>query len=245
MEVTFIGSGDAFGSGGRFNTCFLVAGAGMRLLIDCGATALVALKRAGIAPNDIDGVVVSHLHGDHFGGLVFLLLDAHHMSRRARPLSIIGPTGLAGRLAAAQEALFPGASAAALRFPLALAEMEAGARIERPGLAVATFPANHAAGGAPCFALRLELGGKVVAYSGDSGWTEALAEAARGADLFICECSTYDRATSGHLSYAELAPRLPGLGAKRVILTHMNPDMLARAGTLAHETAADGMTVTL
>jgi ribonuclease BN (tRNA processing enzyme) len=244
MQVTFIGSGDAFGSGGRFNTCFLVAGEHCRLLIDCGATSLVALKHHGVAPNDIDGVVVSHLHGDHFGGLPFLLLDAHHMSRRQRPLFILGPEGIAARLAAAQEALFPGSSQTARHFPLEIGEIASGVRTQGAGFAVTPFPADHSAG-APCFSLRLEIDGRVVTYSGDTGWTDALAEAARGADLFICESSSAERLLTGHLSYADLAPRLAAIGAKRVILTHMNPDMLARRATLAHETAEDGLTVTL
>ncbi len=127
MRLTFIGSGDAFGSGGRFNTCFLLEGDACRILIDCGATSLVALKRAGVDPNTVDGVVLSHLHGDHFGGLPFFVLDAHHMSRRMRPFLIVGPPGTGLRLAAAQEALFPGSSATQLRFPLELREIEAGA----------------------------------------------------------------------------------------------------------------------
>ncbi|HUZ72769.1 MAG TPA: MBL fold metallo-hydrolase [Stellaceae bacterium] len=244
MEVTFIGSGDAFGSGGRFNTCFLFAGARCRLLIDCGASSLVALKQRGIDPNDLDGVVVSHLHGDHFGGLPFLLLDAQHLSRRRRNLFLWGPAGLAARLASTREALFPGSTETTLRFPLSYREIEAGERAVGEGFAVTPFPAAHAAG-APCFALRLEIDGRILAYSGDTAWTEALVAAARGADLFICECSSYARRQSGHLDYDALAPRLAQIGAKRVILTHMNPDMLEARGGIAHETAEDGLTITL
>src|SRR3974390_307635 len=97
MEFRFIGSGDAFGSGGRFNTCFLVSGPGCLLVIVCGAPSLVALKRAAVDPASIDAVVVSHLHGDHFGGLPFLLLDGQ-FSRRTRPLTVAGPPGTARRL---------------------------------------------------------------------------------------------------------------------------------------------------
>jgi ribonuclease BN (tRNA processing enzyme) len=244
MQLTFIGSGDAFGSGGRFNTCFLVVGTACRFLIDCGASSLVALKRAGIDINTIDGVVLSHLHGDHFGGLPFFLLDSQHVARRSRPLFITGPTGLAARLTAAQEALFPGSSATALRFPLSIAEMAAGERREDGGFAVTTFPADHSAG-APCFHLRFEVDGKVVTYSGDTGWTAALPIAARGADLFICECSGYGRAVTGHLAYGDLAPRLAAVEAKRIVLTHMSPDMLARRHESVFETAEDGLTLTL
>ncbi len=244
MEIRFIGSGDAFGSGGRFNTCFLVTGSRCRFLIDCGASSLVALKQNGVDPNSIDGVVVSHLHGDHFGGVPFFLLEARHIAKRDRPLFLAGPPGLEPRLEAAREVLFPGSAQTALGFPLRFEELVAGTRSEQPGFAVTPFLAAHEAG-APCFSLRIECDGKIVTYSGDTEWTERLASAAAGADLFICECSSYERPLKGHLDYASLGPRLAGIGAKRVILTHMNPDMLERRLVLVHEAASDGTIVTL
>ncbi len=245
MDVTFIGSGDAFGSGGRFNTCFLVAGAGTRFLIDCGASTLVALKHAGIDLNGIDGVVLTHLHGDHFGGLPFLLLDAQLISRRSRPFFIWGPEGFPQRLRELREAMFPGSSAAALKFAVETAELAAGRRHQGEGFAVTPFPAAHSAGESPCFSLRFECDGKVVTYSGDTAWSDDLARAARSADLFICECSSYEKPVKGHLAYRTLEPNLPALGAKRVILTHMNPDMLAKLAEIGIETARDGLTLTV
>lgn len=244
MDLQFIGSGDAFGSGGRFNTCFLVTAAGCRFLIDCGATALVALRRFGVDPNTIDGILLSHLHGDHFGGLPFLLLDARHVSKRRAPLFILGPDGVADRLRALQEDLFPGSSAKDAPFPLEIGALQAGECTIARGFAVTPYPAAHAAD-MICFALRIECEGKVIAYSGDTGWTEALVPAASGADLFICECSSYDRPIEGHLDYLSLCAKLPMIGAKRVILTHMNEDMLERRETLPQETASDGLTVSI
>ncbi len=245
MDVTFIGSGDAFGSGGRFNTCFLVAGAETRFLIDCGASSPVALKSAGIDLNAIDGVVLSHLHGDHFGGLPFLLLDAQLMSKRIRPFFIWGPEGFPQRLRDLREALFPGSSSVALKFAIETAELAAGRRHRGKGFAVTPFPAVHSAGGNPCFSLRFECDGKVVTYSGDTAWSDALAQAAQGSDLFICECSSYEKPVKGHLAYLPLKQNLPALGAKRVILTHMNPDMLAKLAEVEIETARDGLTLTV
>jgi ribonuclease BN (tRNA processing enzyme) len=244
MEIMFIGCGDAVGSGGRFNTCFMATGRSCRFLIDCGATSVVALKHHGVDPNSIDGVVLSHLHGDHFGGLPFFLIDGRIMSKRQRPFFVYGPPSLPQRLAATQEVLFPGSSRWSLPFELSLIEMTPEQRHEGPGFAVTPRLAAHSSG-APSFSLRIELDGRVVTYSGDTGWTETLVPAARDADLFICECSYYRGAMAGHLDYETLAQKLPAIGAKRVILTHMDPDMLSRGASLAHETASDGLVIAL
>ena len=98
MRVRFVGSGDAFGSGGRWQTCIHLADEGHVLLVDCGATSLVALKAQGLDPNAVGAVAVTHLHGDHFGGLPFLILDGQ-FSHRSAPLLVAGPPGIRGRLA--------------------------------------------------------------------------------------------------------------------------------------------------
>jgi ribonuclease BN (tRNA processing enzyme) len=105
-RVHFVGSGDAVGNGGRFQTCFWVEGEHDNLVIDCGATSLTALKAAGIEPNNIPAVVVTHLHGDHFGGLPFLVLDGQ-FRRREPDLTIAGPPGTRDRVEAAMDLLFP------------------------------------------------------------------------------------------------------------------------------------------
>ncbi len=87
LTVQFVGAGDAFGSAGRFQACISLRGAATHVLLDCGASSLVALKRLGLDPGSVDVVLVSHLHGDHFGGLPFLVLDAQ-FGRRERPLLV-------------------------------------------------------------------------------------------------------------------------------------------------------------
>jgi ribonuclease BN (tRNA processing enzyme) len=245
MRFRFIGCGDAFGSGGRFNTCFLVErDGGGTFLIDCGASSLVALRHWGETPGAIDTVFISHLHGDHFGGLVFLLLDAQHISRRTRPLTIAGPKGLAERLTAAREALFPRSSQVPSRFELRVAELEIGRRQEVDGLAVTPFQAAHSSG-APSLSLRLEADGRTIAFSGDTEWTEPLIETAKGADLFICEASFRGRKVTGHMDVDDLVPRLAQIGANRVFLTHMGEAMLAAPAPEGTFKAEDGLVVEL
>ena len=126
VTVTFAGSGDAFGSGGRCQACIVVrAGQLPPILLDCGATSLVALKREGIDPNTVAAVAVSHLHIDHYGGLPQLILDGQ-FRRRVAPLTVAGPAGTAERLVAALEVMFPGSSTVRRRFDVNVIELQPG-----------------------------------------------------------------------------------------------------------------------
>jgi ribonuclease BN (tRNA processing enzyme) len=227
MQLTIVGSGDAFGSGGRFNTCFLLDTGKARLLVDCGASSLVALKARDIDLNSIDGIVLSHLHGDHFGALPFLLLDAQFLARRARPLLIAGPPGTRARLDAALEVFFPRSSANQWHFQWSVIEIELGRPTDLLGHCVTTAEVLHYSGG-PSTALRLSNGTALFAYSGDTEWVDALVSIADGADLFIIECYGYSGRVTGHLTWEVIKPRLPDLRARRIMLTHMSPSMLAR-----------------
>ena len=103
---------------------------------------------------------------------------------------------------------------------------------------------SHCAG-APSLALRIECDGKVIAYSGDTEWTDALIPAARDADLFIAEAYFYDKKVRYHLDYQSLAAHLGQIRPKRLILTHMSADMLARLDGLDCESATDGAVIDL
>jgi ribonuclease BN (tRNA processing enzyme) len=241
LRLRFLGSGDAFGSGGRLQTCLCLEGPDGRALLDCGATALVAMKRAGIDPGSIDWILLTHLHGDHFGGVPFLVLDGQ-FGRRETPLVVAGPPGTRERVTAAMEVLFPGSSRASRRFATNLLELAPGAATAIGPLTVTTFPVEHASG-APSFALRVDWAGKVVAYSGDTEWCEALVDAARGADLLVCEAYSFERRIRYHLDHATLAAQLPRIGARRIILTHLGPEMLAHRDEAAAECADDGLVV--
>jgi ribonuclease BN (tRNA processing enzyme) len=241
LTLTFLGSGDAFGSGGRLQTCMLFESDGRRWLLDCGATSLVALRRAGVDPASIDAILISHLHGDHFGGVPFVLLDGQ-FRRGARPLMVAGPPGVEARVAAALEALFPGATGVPRRFETTFVEWRERETTEVAGVSVTAYPVVHPSG-APPFALRLRAGGRTLVYSGDTEWTDVLTEAARGADLFVCEAYTFEKKIRFHLDWATLAVHRAALGCRRLIVTHMSDDMLARVPGLDVEAARDGLTL--
>src|SRR6267154_3479900 len=125
MQLRFVGCGDALGSGGRYITCFHFTGESVNFLIDYGASSLAALKRLGIVRDDIDLILITHFHGDHFAGLPFLLLDAQ-FTRRTRPLVIAGPEGIETRLAQVMEALFEYSSTTRQRFDLSVVALKPG-----------------------------------------------------------------------------------------------------------------------
>ncbi|MEA2880053.1 MAG: hypothetical protein QOF14_5249 [Hyphomicrobiales bacterium] len=247
MRLTVIGSGDAFGSGGRHNTCFHLAVGERTVLIDCGASAPVGLRARNIDPNSIDAVILSHLHGDHFGGIPFLMLDGQYLSRREKPLLFAGPPGTTQRINTAMEVFFPNSTKATYRFPWSVTEIPVGQATDILGLNVLSAEVIHSSG-APSTALRVADGQKTFAYSGDTQWTEALLPIAAGADLFMVECYDYERDLTGHMNWKTIKQRLADFTARRVMLTHMNHTMLARldearaAGVLV---AKDGLVLDL
>jgi len=242
MQLRFVGCGDAFGSGGRYNTCFHVTGERANFLIDCGASSLPALKRLGIVRNDIDLVLITHFHGDHFAGLPFLLLDAQ-FSRRSRPLVIAGPEGIETRLTQVMEALFENSSKTKQRFELSVVALKPEETRSFGAVNVTPYPVIHGDSGGPFLAYRIETEGRIIAYSADTEWTETLIPLARDADLFVAEAYTYDRVVKNHLNLATLEAHLGAIRPKRLVLTHMSDDMLERPDTPAHTAASDGMIV--
>jgi ribonuclease BN (tRNA processing enzyme) len=244
MQVRFVGSGDAFGSGGRWQTCIRVVSGGQIMLVDCGATSLVALKAQGLDPNAIDVVALTHLHGDHFGGLPFLILDGQ-FARRTTPLRVVGPPGIGARLTRSMETLFPGSSQVTRRFPVEINELSSdGAALDLGAMKVRAWQVVHECG-APPLALRVEDGRSSFAYSGDTEWTPTLIDVAHGTSLFAIEAYTYDRPVRYHLDYQTLRAHTSELGADRTVLTHMSASMLSRLADVDLPAAYDGMTTDL
>ena len=244
ISVTFLGSGDAFGSGGRDQTCIYAQAGTVRFLLDCGASSLSEMKRWGVDPATIDVILITHLHGDHFGGLPFVLLEAQLVSKRTRPLLLAGPPGLETRVREAMKVFFPGSERLQPRFALTFRELAAAVPTDLGSLSVTPQEVIHASG-APAYAVRVDCAGKTIAYSGDTEWTDALRTIADSADLFICEAYFFDKPVTYHLDYQTLARHRAELGCRRLVVTHMSEDMLARVQSLDVEYAEDGKQIAI
>jgi ribonuclease BN (tRNA processing enzyme) len=244
IKVKFLGSGDAFGSGGRLQTCIYIESDHTGLLLDCGASALISMKQFGVRLLDIDSIFITHLHGDHFGGIPFFILDSQLISRRTDPLLIAGPPGMKKRVLEAMEVFFPGSSRVKQKFEIIFQELPPMVPTRLGAVNVTAYSAVHGSG-APSYALRVEVSGKTIVYSGDTEWTGGLIEAVDGADLFICEAYFYDKKMKNHLNYQTLMDHQSDLNCKKIIVTHMSEDMLTRRDRLELEHAEDGKTIVL
>ncbi len=242
MEVVFLGTGNAFASGGRNAMAILLRVDGFGVLLDCGPTTLVALKRASLSPSDVDLVLLSHHHGDHFAGVPFLLCHQRYVGRRAKPFRVCGPTGTVSILEKATSLFFPGIEPAP--FPIEYRDLQPEEEQSEERLSFRPFRVDHFSSGI-AFGYRVEMGGKTVVYSGDTAWTDVLARESGGADLFICECSSLARTSEKHTSHDDLVDNRGRITARRTMLVHAGDDVIAREEALAFELARDGMRMTL
>jgi ribonuclease BN (tRNA processing enzyme) len=244
MRMTVLGSGDAFGAGGRFHSAYLVEAPRAAFLLDCGPSILQAAKRVQWDLSRLDAVVLTHLHGDHFGGVPFLFMEYRYESPRTRPLAIYGPAGTEQRVKALFGVLYERSAADPLPFPVEYHELEPGETVEIGDAHVSAIRVRHVPE-LVAFAYRVEVNGRSLLYSGDTAWSDDLASQARGVDLFVCECSTYETKLDIHISYPEIAERARNLGCKRLVLSHLGSELLRRPGDLKLECARDGMIVDL
>ncbi|MGY4767402.1 MBL fold metallo-hydrolase [Kribbella sp. CWNU-51] len=206
---------------GRVQTCIALDS---QVLVDCGATSITALRQAGFDPNEIHTIVITHLHGDHFGGLPFLILDGQ-FRRRAQDLTVVDPPGTRDRLATALETLYPGSSKVQRRFEVHVLEHTDRRPQQFGEVQVTPFEVRHASG-APAYAVRLKTTGGSLAYSGDTEWTDAFLQAAEGVDLFLCEGYS-PTPIRWHLDLETLAQHRDRVTSRKLVLTHLSPTALA------------------
>ena len=224
LDLLFLGSGNAFAQG-RYWSSFLLNG---RFLFDASPVALPHLKMSGVAPEAIEAIFISHFHADHFFGLPFLLLEYDHRPNRSSDLTIVGPPGLEDRLRTITDAGFPGVSDAETNYHTTFIELSGGLEGEVAGLKFLARSMNHVEE-LQAFGYRVEVGGRTLAYSGDTRMGDALVELAQGADVFVVECSCWEAPCGPHLSPDDLRELRRRLGpTPRFVLTHLDagePDL--------------------
>jgi len=241
VKLTVIGSGDAFCSGGALHSCNLLEHDAGRLMIECGPGVLAGMKRLGIPSAAPDAVLISHLHGDHFGGIPFLFLEYLFENPRHRPLTILGPPTILERCFALYSALYRELQTFELPFEIKAVELQPGDRVTAAGFDIEAFKVTHNAE-------PFSLGYRIVSpegsmlFSGDSAWNEEFVTKSQGVDVFLCECCTMEPTVPMHTSYMELLEQRDRLQCKRLLLTHLGADV-RRAETFKFERAEDGMVV--
>jgi len=240
MKLHILGCGDAFGSGGRNQSGYLVEATDKRFLLDCGPTTLLALKRAGFDPRRLDAILLSHLHGDHFGGIAFFFIEYLFLQPRLDPLVIAGPPGTEGKVRALFEVMYGGGATEKEIPPTRFVVLRPDEPAELNGIAVAPFRVPHQSD-AISLGLKVSCQGKTILFSGDSLWTERFVELGDGVDLFLCECSFFYEQPGMHVNYQALAADLGRMGCKQLVLTHLGEEMLSHRNEIATKVAEDGM----
>jgi ribonuclease BN (tRNA processing enzyme) len=218
VRLTVIGCSGSFPGPDSPASCYLVEADGFRLLIDLGNGALGALQRHA-GTDDIDAVCLSHLHADHCLDLCSYCVARLYPPGGARPrIPVYGPAETARRMGQAFGLHEPRGMTEAFDFVTLIP----GTRQIGP-LRVTLATMNHPV---ETFGFRIEHAGRVIAYSADTGPTEALAELARGADLLLCEASFLDgpgRPDDVHLTARQAGEYAAAGAVGHLVLTHLVP----------------------
>lgn len=243
-RLRVLGSGDAFNAAGALHSAYLLEGPETSLLLECGPSVLAGLKRAEIDTSTIDAVLISHLHGDHFGGIPFLYLEYVFANPRSRPLIIAGPPGLEQRVRTIYKAMYSEKIFQKIRFELRYVEIAPDEEHDLVGFRATSFQVPHTA---EPYSLGYSIAtpdGRSLVFSGDSAWTEDFVTRSRGADLFLCECCWLKPSVPIHTSYEELLANGDRFECRHILLTHVGAEVRARSD-LKFEVARDGMQVDL
>jgi ribonuclease BN (tRNA processing enzyme) len=219
VKLVMLGTGTLVPSASQASAGVAILHDGAVYLFDLGRGVLGRMVQAGLDPLGLRRLHLTHLHPDHCCDLVPLLFALSYAPRppRTDPLTVVAPVGLAdllGHLQAAWRWLKP-------PFPLEIREIGAGAWED--GLAVLRAePLAH--GPTPNLWYRVEIGGRSVAYTGDTGPTEALLSLARRVDILVAECSLPDTVESTtHMSPSRLGPVAEAVGCGTLVVTHLYP----------------------
>jgi ribonuclease BN (tRNA processing enzyme) len=239
VKVIVVGCSPAWPNAGGAQSGYLVEGAG-RLLLDCGPGVLARLRNGNGGWPDVDAIVITHFHLDHWGDLVpWTFGAAFGPGRGATKPELWLPPGGSGRLRQLGGQL---AFAERLEQVFQLREYRAEEPFSAAGFDVTPMQLAHY--DELTFGLRVSDGAHTLAYSGDTAPTPRLAELAHDADVFLCEATLGDPepAERGHLTAGEASDAFEASGARRLVVIH-RPDELPLDPSV--ERAYDGLEVDL
>ena len=243
-ELVFIGTSDAFGAGGRRQSAVFARGDRGGMLLDCGATTNTGLSQLGISRDEIDVILISHFHGDHFGGIPAFLYASLYTDARRHPIEIVGPREVEARVHALARAMGHNLENPDWSFPIHFREIHADEAISAGPAEIQAFATEHQPESNPQ-GYRVRLGQERITYSGDTGWFDGLPRQIAGSDLFICECTLHNSQLDFHLSLRELREHRDDLDCGRLILTHLGDEMAKQRGQIEIDTADDGLAIKL
>lgn len=223
LRLTVLGSATPYPRADNPCSGYLVSAGGTRVWVDAGSGTLGPLQRY-VGLGELDAVWISHLHADHSADLLtayygLLFADV----RRAAPLPLFGPPGIADRLAGF---LTNGAARSPVESAFAVRELSDGHRARVGALTLTSRAVAH---GMPAFALRVEAGGRALVYSGDTAPCPALTALAEGCDLLLCEAESARPARDGaghvHHTPEEAGTTAAAARAARLVVTHVGRDL--------------------
>jgi ribonuclease BN (tRNA processing enzyme) len=234
VKLRVVGCSPAWPNPGGAQSGYLIEGPG-RLLLDCGPGVLARLREEAGGWPDVDAIVITHWHLDHWGDLVPWVWGSMSGPGRdeKRPELWLPPQGTA-RLEDFGTRLGWEDMFSTIFKQREYSDADA---FEAAGMEVTAFELPHYT--LQTFGLRVSNGDTAIAYSGDTGPSDRLAELARDADLFICEATLerpeYDGAIRGHLAAEEAVAAFEASGARRLLLTHRPRELTLDGYELAHD----------
>lgn len=244
MALACLGTADSLGTGGRHCAGYLVRTPDTQIVLEAGPSILTALKARDQDMEALDGVALSHLHGDHFAGLPFLILEYAHRTRRTRPFRILGPPGTERRIRDLLNLLYSEVKNRELGFDLHFEEVGAAATTEVGGVRITSFRVPHQEHDLS-LGYALESHDHKLVFSGDTRWTPDLLRHSEGADLFLCECTDFDKRSGNHIRYRDIEENQSSFSCGQLLLTHLGPEVHRRRESLAAMTADDGLEISL
>lgn len=217
-----VGSGTVVPRLGRRQSCVVVEAGGETLVFDLGSGAVRGMVRADLDPFAVDRIFFTHFHPDHTVDAVNLLFTIKYGAedRRTRPLYITGPVPFGGFW---ESVLAAWGDAISGDYPTRVSELplEGAAPLDLPGCDLSWASTEH---NQESIAYRLDGPDGAFVYTGDTEYSKAVVELARGAHTLLIECTgPDDDPLPHHLTPAGAARVAREAGVERVVLTHLHP----------------------